>query len=59
MSLSSFTCSTKEVVMRKQVLVRRKRHRTGRGVAEMLPLDPRDLDVVRAKAALTAHQAER
>lgn len=38
--------------MRRQVLVKRKPRRMGGAVAEMLPLDPRDVDVVRAKAVL-------
>jgi hypothetical protein len=38
--------------MRKQVLVKPKPSRMGRRADELLPLDPRDFDVLRAKAAL-------
>ena len=38
--------------MRKQILIKRKPRRMGSGVPEALPLDPRDVDVLRAKAAL-------
>lgn len=44
--------------MSKHMQVKRRPHRVGWTVAEVLPLDPRDCDVVRAKAVRWANARE-